>query len=400
MAGEATQRNEQPPGSSNSTLGRFAIFSISLVLFVIACVGVVYARSPDNYHKGISPLLVALTAIDIGALLSVPGYLAESSGMNAQSLWKPYFAMWRLSILLMPGAIICLLLGSGESVKFGEVSTYNSIVDVLQVQSGNPFAALDGFVATNLTVAYIKVLKIPEDPNWAGTRLMDMKNEDAKPEEESISTIKQKILYSSWQYFESENPSVQGYKKKHPPDTMAYLIAAPIFARSVPCLRRFDSTTVCMAQNPIIGWAMQERDSLCSSLGMVACWKEELEILPMYGCVGDEGLCGRVVNKPTTYLREEVVNWFTSEGWVFAGGTADEARNGTLRNGSDANPVLWVDANDNPCIWNPQSCMKKWDLIGTLGKFLAIITILLIVATAAYDLHVDNQLRFALEYAY
>lgn len=393
-------------GACNSTIGRFfVVLVLTLGLFLGACAGVVYLRMPANSDGGFVSILGILTTLDICILFTIPAYLAESSGMSSRNVLKQYFCMWRLSLFLMPFAFVFLLTGYGEMVKFGEfqrqegsIGFLGHVTDIQKTQVGYPFASIDGYVATNLTRAFVKGLLVPDNPLWTGMRVVREAPEGASMND----TIIQKTMFSEWRYFEPENPAVQGYKKPHPEDTMAYYIVAPIFTKREKCLTHTRATTTCMNKHPIIALAVQERTSICNSLKMVKCIKHELEILPMDGCIDGAHLCGRVVSRPTKILLEDIVNGFSLDGWKYSinNGTADHIHTGeeVLAGGAENSPVSWVNVNHDVGIMDTETWMATWKLRGVIGVLFAVFITILLLLTVACDCYADYKLRVVRPY--
>jgi len=390
---------EKLTGPMDSALGRFFVFCLTIGLLFGSCLGIIYSFTRESTEQGLAPLWFTCTVILMFMTYTVAPLFAEWAGIDPKSRWKPYYFIYHLAFYLIPFAWVFLGLGYGNQSSYGTFYQRKVIENVTDILPGDSFGTLDGFVATNLTRAFIETLTVDPLGNLTHTVETVINETDKYAEVTQQLKINQAVKYREVKYFEPENPQVHGFKLPLPPDTKKHIIVAPIFRGYSKCLARFRATTTCMTQNSILGWAISTRKSWCNSLGLVQCKEEHLEVVPMYGCLTTDGngLCGRVKSALDQVLVDIIVDTHANEGWFFEAGSPREAKvtyNHTLNKA----PMLWVDVNADPCILDRASCEASWSSYGFLGTIITIFAISLIGCTALLDGYADARLRVVRSY--
>lgn len=390
----------------NSSFGRFLVFLLSVSLYACSCFGVMYSRMPEYVHSGMSTVFTLLTFCAMVMYFMLPARFAEQVGMNPKYTWKPYLCLWHLSFYLAPVAIIFLAHGGAKLSAFGQFYRFENVTEAITWPEGHPFTSFNGFVALNLTKAFVQTLMV--DPMDNETTIVK-KNYNLTGDDGDVMeriTVNQATRFREVKYFPPSNPVVEGFMRPLPVDTMLHYIVAPIFSNFTNCLARFRATSVCQARNKIVGWAVATRNSTCSAIGFVNCLEHELKIEPMYGCVLDNlknpsKLCGRVVSRPNPTLVDQIVDTHVEEGWRFYGGTPEEVKAGSRYDkdlDEDVPTALFVNANYDECIVSHEKCEATWKENYLIGGLLSLLTMLLIFTTAIIDCWVDNNLRIARMY--
>lgn len=358
----------------NSSLGRALTFALTIFTFSGTSVGLCIWSAPEYKLKRLTYPILGVTVILFCTLYTLLPMLAKKAGMAPSEAgvdWKPYFFLYRISYLTAFPALALLSFGYGSKASFGQPDGVAGEMLVQDLTPGtlNYFDAADGFVALNLTKGITHTLGRMEHGDAVSLRSSHFR--DAK------------LRINTEPYSDIPEPTI-------PPGALKLYRIAPVFSEWDICLTRYQISIACLKKNSLVGWAVAETKSICSTLGMVACKPPRPVLDPVYKCsteavhgkdtVGPiSGICGRVVETPESKAIDELSALLLSDGWPSF----------FVPNSSH----VWLDVNSDECIAQPADCLQQWNTLGLIGILLAVVTVLCILVPAGLDCIVDRRIR-------
>mmetsp|Transcript_26666 Transcript_26666/g.61346 ORF Transcript_26666/g.61346 Transcript_26666/m.61346 type:complete len:496 (-) Transcript_26666:12-1499(-) len=359
----------------NSSVGRFLVFMLTLILFGVAAVGVVMWDTPALRLGGQASFVLAGTCIIVALFYTLVPKVAERTGMTPkESGWKPYLVIYRFAFVTALPSLVLLGVGYGRRIAFGE-ETVGSGEDLsitqLSAASLKYFEALDGFVALNLTKSIAETLTDTLHGEDIYRRKSRFRDAEMPPSE-----------------YESDVP-----QPTEPPGLLRMYRIAPIFTQKVPCVSGNQTDVDCLSVHPVRAWAVSSTISLCSGLRVVACNAPSPELRPVYQCTSPEpvqgsgyagdiqGLCGRVVQAPRQGVIDELNFLLTEDSWPL--------------DGRPNSTSTWIDITPDECIGDIEACDFSWSTAGLSGVVFGLLTFCFVAIPAAMDCVVDRWIRTA-----
>ncbi|CAD7958735.1 unnamed protein product [Amoebophrya sp. A120] len=442
MHGGAAQSFYAPPpvrgaeyaSWTNSSLGRFLLFSTAMTLFMLTAFGLTINASYGEKSGGEVPnprgpteqfLLLLVTLFFLAAYYSVPVF-AERCGVGVfDANWKPYVHFFRLSFftaknaIAMP-ALFCIGMGFGPNVSNGAQIAGTLFQDLIASTAdgdlnrvvGDYFVVDDMFVGLNLTRAIIQTLS---EPTSRGS---------TRAQTRGGQVFHMPTQFSEINYFDRKD-ALAGPPPPLPKDIIGHYVFAPIFETWRICITRGAVSSICMRENTLIGFQYKQADSTCRRAGALGCLVEPRpQLNPNYRCRQTNavlglsakgqitGLCGRIAIPPHPNLLDEIVQRHTQDGWMLGETMAchcpTDGSSGTdvacppgLRDTSCKNlaPLFFVNADADDRISKTKEAESLWFKYELAGGVFGGLTVFLILLTMLGDCYVDRYLRAAAKYA-
>lgn len=358
----------------SSSMGRAFTFVLTLACFCTSAFCLMIWDEPQRRADGeVIPAVAGLVAT-LAMYTMIPDLArrAEMGPSPEGADWKPYLCIYRCSFLLSIPALLCLGFGYSARVGFGEPSPATTMADLVP-DSLRYFQVSDGYVALNLTKGISETRSYLEHGREGALRRSRFRDAELRINREPFADIPEPTI---------------------PPGFLRLVRVAPIFAEWTECVTKYQISLTCLDANPVVGWAVAETKSLCTSFGMVSCRPPETSIEPVYMCNNDanrvfgvaekgpvNALCGRVRKPPRSEAVDEMKALLMLEGW-----REDHLPNST---------TVWINVDEDPCINQPQACLATWSAISTAGMAFSALTILSICLACCLDCRVDDQIRRA-----
>lgn len=355
-----------------SSIGRGFTFLFTLFCFLTAIICLLIWEEPERQADGdMFPAATGLAAV-LAMYILVPNIArrADMAPSPQGADWKPYLALYRCSFILAIPALLCLGFGYGAQAGFGLASPGLSMAE-LTPDSLRYFQVGDGYVALNLTKGISETRTYLVHGAEGAMRRSRFRDAELRINREPFADIPEPTI---------------------PPGFLRLVRVAPIFAEWTECVTKYQISITCLNDNPVVGWAVTETKSLCTTMGMVSCRPPETRLEPVYLCgstpvygIVEKGpvkaLCGRVRRPPCPEVLDELKAVLMLDGWK------DEH----LPNAS----TVWVNVDHDPCIDRPQDCLLAWSAIGAVGAVFSVLTLASILIPCFLDCRVDDQIRRA-----
>jgi hypothetical protein len=359
----------------NSSAGRCFTFCCSYVCLGLAVVALTNFQDNtpgpnDTGTRKASFLFLAILSL-VCVYVCCP-MLSDKAGMHPRAAgWKTYMSCYRLSFICALPALVCFTMGWGQEIGFGEADGElgKRLMFNLTGNTSKYFEAADGYVALNLTKGIVSTVVRTGHSDGGGPRRSRFRNAE--------------LLINKEPYTGLTKPTVL-------PGVFQYFVIAPIFSNWKACESYYEISTNCLEQNAVVGWALASGRSLCNNMNLVACNTDVPVLRPSYKCSTDkvygreatgaiEGLCGRVVQPPPSEVFDELSALFVTDGWP--------------RNFLPNPDQIWVDVTPDPCIDDPNACLKRWRTFTIVAYVFTFLTVCCIGIPCCIDYSMDKRIR-------